>query len=130
MGWNYRVLRKKFGEEYVCEICEVYYNEEGIPDSWIWGKNVMSGDSLDDLEDTINKINVAMKKPVLEVVGEDEYLKELSDDLLEPIDGVFAIPPSNSMIKYNISELYKYARDKGIEPSSLSEEEKKQFIIK
>lgn len=80
MAWNYRVIKNILSnEELSFEVCEVYYNEEGLPISWSSEKNVLSQDSFEDLEDALIRINEAMKKPMLEIVknGEDSFLKEL-----------------------------------------------------
>lgn len=78
MAWNYRVVKKQLNEDEVTfDVCEVYYDKEGNPTSWAWGKNVLSQDSLEDLEDALNKIQDAMKKPVLEIIGDDEGLREI-----------------------------------------------------
>lgn len=50
--WNYSVVKKKWGEElFSYEVCEVYY-ENDKPTSWIWGKNVLTGGTEEDLEIT------------------------------------------------------------------------------
>lgn len=80
MAWNYRVIKNILSnEELSFEVCEVYYNEEGLPISWSSEKNVLSQDSFEDLEDSLVRIKEAMDKPVLEIitVGEDTFLKEL-----------------------------------------------------
>ncbi|MDQ6418521.1 hypothetical protein RB620_03635 [Paenibacillus sp. LHD-117] len=77
--WNYRVLKKDCKNGLVSyDVCEVYY-ENGIPDSWIWGKNVLSGDSKEHLEEKIQSILMAFKKPILEIIGDDEDLVEVKE---------------------------------------------------
>lgn len=77
MAWNYRIVKKQLKDEIYFEVCEVYYDEKGKPGSWSWGHNVLGGESMEDLKDTMNKIQEAMKRPVLEIVGDDEGLKEI-----------------------------------------------------
>jgi hypothetical protein len=77
--WNYRVVKKDWKNGYVSyDICEVYY-ENDKPTSWIWGKNVLSGDSKVDLESILGTISKAFEKPVLEIVGDDEGLIEIKE---------------------------------------------------
>ncbi|MFF2175907.1 hypothetical protein ACFVT8_05515 [Lysinibacillus sp. NPDC058147] len=60
------------------EICEVYY-ENDVPASWIWGKDVLTGGSKEDLEWTLSTVLKAFEKPVLEIVGDDEGLIEVKE---------------------------------------------------
>ncbi|MGO4699585.1 hypothetical protein AB4Z50_35760 [Paenibacillus sp. 2TAB26] len=78
--WNYRVLKKDWENGLVSyDVCEVYY-ENDIPTSWIWGKNVLSGESKEDLEWRLNNsILKAFEKPVLEIIGDDEGLVEVKE---------------------------------------------------
>lgn len=77
---NYRVVKKDGINGLVSyNVCEVYY-ENDIPTSWIWGKNVLSGESKEDLEWKLNNsILKAFEKPVLEIIGDDEELVELKE---------------------------------------------------
>lgn len=91
MAWNYRVLKKKLSEdEDTFDVCEVYYDEDNKATSWAWGKNVLSGESLEELQDTLVRIQEAIKKPVLEIVGDDEGLIEIQEyaPVLPNRDGV------------------------------------------
>lgn len=77
--WNYRILKKDWKNGLISyEICEVFY-ENDEPDSWIWGKNVLSGDSKEHLEERLISIKRAFEKPVLEIVGDDEKLIEVKE---------------------------------------------------
>jgi hypothetical protein len=78
--WDYRVLKKDWETGLVSyDVCEVYY-ENDIPTSWIWGKNVLSGESKEDLELRLNNsILKAFEKPVLEIIGDDEGLVEVKE---------------------------------------------------
>lgn len=80
MAWNYRVLKKKLSEdEDTFDVCEVYYDEHDKATSWAWGKNVLSGESLEELQETLVRIQEAIQKPVLEIVGDDEGLIEIPE---------------------------------------------------
>ncbi|ULO09446.1 hypothetical protein H1230_12095 [Paenibacillus sp. 19GGS1-52] len=78
--WNYRVLKKDWKNGLVSyDVCEVYYDND-IPTSWIWGKNILSGESKADLEWRLNNsILKAFEKPVLEIIGDDEGLVEVKE---------------------------------------------------
>lgn len=77
--WNYRIIKKDWGNGLISyEICEVFY-ENDKPTSWIWGKNVLNGDSKEHLEEQLRFIKYAFEKPVLEIVGNDEKLIEAKE---------------------------------------------------
>ncbi|MEC0270167.1 hypothetical protein [Paenibacillus anseongense] len=77
--WNYRVVKKDWKNGLVSyDVCEVYY-ENDKPTSWIWGKNVLSGESKVGLELTLNSVQKAFTKPVLEIIGDDEELVEIEE---------------------------------------------------
>lgn len=71
--WNYRVIKRQFEDDEVSfDVCEVYYNAEGKPTSWISDKNVLSQDSMEDLQETMKRVEEAMRKPILEMVVCDQ----------------------------------------------------------
>ncbi|MBA2943749.1 hypothetical protein HZF08_36355 [Paenibacillus sp. CGMCC 1.16610] len=77
--WNYRVVKKNWKNGLVSyDVCEVYY-ENDKPTSWIWGKNVLSGESKVGLELTLDSVQKAFTKPVLEIIGDDEELVEIEE---------------------------------------------------
>ncbi|CAM3412183.1 MULTISPECIES: hypothetical protein [Saccharibacillus] len=77
--WNYRIIKKDWGNGLISyEVCEVFY-ENDKPTSWIWGKNVLNGDSKEHLEEQLRFIKYAFEKPVLEIVGNDEKLIEAKE---------------------------------------------------
>ncbi|EPD54133.1 hypothetical protein HMPREF1210_00118 [Paenisporosarcina sp. HGH0030] len=77
MLWNYRVLKKQISEkEVVFDICEVYY-KDGEPNGWVWDENILKQESLEDLKDALIGIQEALKQPVLEIIGDDEGLREI-----------------------------------------------------
>ncbi|MEK3993307.1 hypothetical protein MKY29_00980 [Psychrobacillus sp. FSL K6-2365] len=77
MLWNYRVVKKKVSEEEVIfDICEVYY-KDNKPSGWVWDENILRQESLVDLEDALIGIQEALKQPVLEIIGDDEGLREV-----------------------------------------------------
>jgi hypothetical protein len=62
MSWNHRVLAHKDG---YLQIHEVYYKEEGIPYSYTSNAIGASGESLEDIEWTLNKMKECLSKPIL-----------------------------------------------------------------
>lgn len=93
MAWNYRVVKKKLSEEEdTFDVCEVYYDEDGKPTSWAWGKNILSADSFEELQDILVRVQEAIKKPVLEIVGDEEGLVEIQEH-------VSILPYSNGVKK-------------------------------
>lgn len=71
MAWNYRIVKQKCNEEENSfDVCEVYYNEEGNPTSYMPYKNVLSQDNFEDLSSSYQKIAKAYQAPVLEDIGE------------------------------------------------------------
>lgn len=48
---------------------------------------------------------------------------------LEPPDGVFTDPNAKDTARIRVRDLFQYCKKKGIKPSDLTEEERKQFFI-
>ena len=74
--WNYRIIRikqdRKYAVPYIYEIREVYYNMDQKPD--LWGEKAVSlseFEYMDEVEDTVKLISLAVNKPVLEEVTRD-----------------------------------------------------------
>jgi len=88
MTWNYRIIQTNykpdgFDDEYTAyAIHEVYYNEDGEPDSWtLRSMSLDNYESVEELEESMKLMMNAFKKPVLiEIVDSDgkEKLIELS----------------------------------------------------
>lgn len=87
MGWNYRVIRSHYSDSNndnisIYAIHEVYYGDDGSPDSWTMNAITLDGfDEYGDLEGSIDLIKRAFLKPVLEVAKSDngeEYLREVT----------------------------------------------------
>jgi hypothetical protein len=91
MTWNYRVFLLPSAsalEEDLYVIKEVYYNEDDEIEFWSEGNMTPMGNSVEDLEEEMNKFYEAFSEPVLMVegdmvveVGDIEY----DDDFNEPI---------------------------------------------
>lgn len=70
MTWNHRIIRQKAPEgEYFYQIHEVHYDKDMYPTVWSTDSASVSGDSVNDVLWSYNKIKKAFNKPVLEVVG-------------------------------------------------------------
>ena len=89
MGWwNYRVIKRTYGEEDGYEFHEVYYNDAGEIKSWTTEPVNPHGSNMAELRDDLQRMLEALDKPVLEEcvdLGDDtwetvkEYLKEVED---------------------------------------------------
>lgn len=65
MTWNYRVVRKKAGNQDVYTIREVYYTD-GKPDSVTVKAAWPAGFTIEELEKDLEHYCEALKKPVLD----------------------------------------------------------------
>ena len=77
MGWNHRILAKKYKEDLFFEIHEVYYNKDGVLDGYTKNAISVGGDSLKSITWTLNKMLECRKKPIL-WAGDDfpsEYIE-------------------------------------------------------
>lgn len=77
--WNYRVVRSVFrrdgcddGEEYF-GVYECFYTSKNldIPDSWTECPAVAQGDTVEELKADLTLMQDALKRPILEIVGEE-----------------------------------------------------------
>ena len=64
MTWNYRVLAHEHDIEIILEICEVYYNREGNPESYAENCTVM-GVEMREIESVLDMMSSAIEKPIL-----------------------------------------------------------------
>ena len=63
MTWNLRVVdQSEDGEDYL-EVCEVYYDEIGIPMGYC--KAAMSGETIEDIQQYLMWALAALDQPVL-----------------------------------------------------------------
>lgn len=65
MTWNHRILAHKHNDDVYLEIHEVYYNEDGIPDSYTANAITIGSEELKGIRWTLNKIQECLKKPIL-----------------------------------------------------------------
>ncbi|MDH6674340.1 hypothetical protein M2277_005032 [Paenibacillus sp. LBL] len=79
MAWDYRVVKYSVGpetdREEVFEVCEVYYDDNGVAHSFIKDKNPLNQESIEDLKTTLERISLALQKPVLQ--WDEKNLTEL-----------------------------------------------------
>lgn len=74
--WDYRVVRSLDGTEFF--IAEVYYDGDKV--SWVDdSRNALRWDRYDDLKRTVDLIQQAFGKPLLEVTA-DDHLSEVTPD--------------------------------------------------
>lgn len=65
-GWNYRFIRSKEGEDYIFNVCEVYYDLENRAISWTDPIHAQ-GDTPMDLANDLSLMFSAFQRPILEV---------------------------------------------------------------
>lgn len=74
--WDYRVVRSLDRNEYF--IAEVYYDGDKV--SWVDdSRNALRWDRYDDLKGTVDLIQQAFDKPLLEVTGDDRLVEATPD---------------------------------------------------
>lgn len=78
MGWNYRVLAHEVGKNVEFKIHEVYYNEDGIPDSCTVESCRMEVEDINDFKFMLDKMSECLTKPIL--YGDDRFPKEYKND--------------------------------------------------
>jgi hypothetical protein len=65
--WNYRVVVHNIDNKQVYKIHKVFYNKEGVPIDYDTNFFELSSCSIKEMIWNIDKIKIALKKPVLEV---------------------------------------------------------------
>jgi len=76
MGWNYRVLAHKDGDEMYFMMHEVYYNKDGIPNSYTANGVGLGSNSIEGLEWGLDKMKEALSKPILSIENFPEEYKQ------------------------------------------------------
>ena len=65
--WNYRVMRRKYANDYYTYgIYEVYYDNRDKPDGWTQDAVAPFGDSLKELKNDFRFYKQALAKPTLD----------------------------------------------------------------
>jgi len=65
--WNYRVMRIQHhdkNDEY--GVFEVYYNKDGSVDGWTEDAVRIYTDNIEEIEETLLKMQESLKKPILD----------------------------------------------------------------
>jgi hypothetical protein len=65
MSWNHRVLAFEHKGNVYFQIHEVYYNENGVPNSYAENAVSISVEEFDELEWTLDRMKECLKKDVL-----------------------------------------------------------------
>ena len=73
MTWNYRILAHKEGDGMYLQIHEVYYDKEGKPNAYTDNFAGVGGDSLKDINWSLEKMKEATNAPIL---LEDDFPNE------------------------------------------------------
>jgi len=66
MTWNHRVVRKRYEAEVLLGIHEVFYDDEGVPDMVTVDPVSVCGETLKELEETLDWMLKALGQPILE----------------------------------------------------------------
>lgn len=75
--WNYRVLAKEYDDvnkTVELSIHEVFYDKEGVPNGYLENTSVYNAEGLKTLNWTLNKMKIALKKPIISM---NEFPKEI-----------------------------------------------------
>ena len=83
MTWNHRVMAHKEGDGIFYQIHEVYYDENGVPESFTETGVAFGGESIDDLEWQIQRIKECLKRPIIAADNFPEIYKP--ENKSEPI---------------------------------------------
>jgi hypothetical protein len=74
MSWNHRIIAHEHNEEVVLQIHEVYYGSDGIPSVYTTRPVPVSSEDIKGIRWTLNKMKLALKKPILSAAHwPDEY---------------------------------------------------------
>lgn len=65
MGWNHRILAHKDGDDWCFQIHEVYYDEQGNPNSYTSNPVGVSAESIEGINWTLDKMKECTNKPIL-----------------------------------------------------------------
>lgn len=65
MSWNHRILAHDTDGEIYLQIHEVYYDKEGVPDGYTMNAIAVSGEDLDSIKWTLDKMKECLEKPIL-----------------------------------------------------------------
>ena len=65
MAWNHRVIASKYKDEVYFSIYEVHYSKEGVPEGMGKDPVVLNFLDIKGLRWTLNKMKLALKKPIL-----------------------------------------------------------------
>jgi len=78
MSWNHRILAHDTDGEIYLQIHEVYYNKKGIPDGYTANAISVSGDDLESITWTLDKMKECLEKPIIWADDKfpDEYKKD------------------------------------------------------
>lgn len=67
--WNYRVVCRAEDDEFVYEIREVYYNEDGSIEGWTERGSTPAGNTIEELRSDLAKmVGAAFNKPALQEI--------------------------------------------------------------
>ena len=65
MGWNHRVMAHEEEDSVYLQIHEVYYDKNGVPESYTSRPVTVGGETTKTMTWSLNKMKECLKKPVL-----------------------------------------------------------------
>jgi len=72
MSWNYRVIAKTHEDEIFFSIHEVFYTEDGIPNTCTVDAVSVGGNNLREIAETLNFMRLALVKTILNFTDFEE----------------------------------------------------------
>jgi hypothetical protein len=76
MHWNHRVIRsRRNGEEWYA-IHEVYYDDDGKPETYTAEPDGIEGESLEELRQYLTWMRAALRQPVLTVNDDGQFIQD------------------------------------------------------
>lgn len=69
MSWNHRILAHKDDDDWFFQIHEVYYDDNGNPNSYTSNGVSVGGKSLEDINWALDKMKECVSKPILSTVN-------------------------------------------------------------
>ncbi len=67
MGWSYRILAHKNGDECFFQIHEVYYDNKNKPNSYTAEGVSVGADSIEGINWVLDKMKECVNKPIISV---------------------------------------------------------------
>lgn len=77
MSWNHRILASEHKNEMYYQIYEVYYDDNGKPNSYTENPITIGGDNIESIKWQLDHISKCLDKPILSIKDfPNEYKKK------------------------------------------------------